>query len=70
MCAYLKMCSLLQICVQYCIVVAYVVDIKLNSFIHSFKYIIHIDDFLLNGRPPSYYDDCIDNICYCQYTSY
>ena len=32
MCAYLKMCSLLQIiCVQYCIVVAYVVEIKLNS---------------------------------------
>ena len=31
MCAYLKMCSLLQICVQYCIDVAYVVEIKLNS---------------------------------------
>ena len=25
------MCSLLQICVQYCIDVAYVVEIKLNS---------------------------------------
>ena len=31
MCAYLKMCSLLQICVQYCIDDAYVVEIKLNS---------------------------------------
>ena len=27
------MCSLLQICVQYCIDVAYVVEIKLNSII-------------------------------------
>ena len=34
------MCSLLQICVQYCIDVAYVVEIKLNSiqFIHSIQF--------------------------------
>ena len=34
------MCSLLQICVQYCIVVAYVVEIKLNSIQFIFMIII------------------------------
>ena len=42
------MCSLLQICVQYCIDVAYVVEIKLNSFIHSQTVMIMIIIFFVH----------------------
>ena len=49
LCAYLKMCSLLQICVQYCIVVAYVVEIKLNSIQFNSTQVHHLLTLLSRG---------------------
>ena len=38
--------------------------ITINSMILYFKHIVHIDDFPLNGNPPSFYYNWLDRLVF------